>query len=249
MNPTKPYKWFDYLPHDLRRRCYRTLAHDTYWSLIELRRNNPQSTYSLNGFNDRKCIFVHIPKCAGVSINKTLFNSLGGGHNSAMDYQIIYGRNVFKSYFKFTFSRNPWDRVFSAYNFLKKGGFDEIDKEWAETNLKEFDTFDKFVCEWINTDNINTKNHFVPQHKYICNPRGKVIIDFIGRFENISSDFKKITGTLGIDLPLKHDNKTDTLKNNRYTEHYTTRSEKIISEVYKEDINLLGYRFNHDEQQ
>jgi spore maturation protein CgeB len=35
---------------------------------------------SLKSFDEQKCIFVHITKCAGVSVSKSLFGNLGGGH-------------------------------------------------------------------------------------------------------------------------------------------------------------------------
>lgn len=241
------WKWYDYLPYDLRRTYYRHALPKKYWSLIALRNDKNTNEYSLKGFEQNKCIFVHIPKCAGVSINKALFDNLGGGHHSAMDYQIIYGRSIYESYYKFTFVRNPWDRVFSAYNFLKEGGFDEKDKTWAEKNLLEYDTFDKFICEWVNARNINTKNHFVPQYKYICNAAGKVIVDYIGKFEKIQEDYEHIVDKIGVTATLHHKNRTMSMnKELNYTEFYTEKTRRIIRDVYKKDIELLGYGYDRN---
>jgi hypothetical protein len=244
MTKTSEYKWYDYLPHGIRRGYYRHFLPQDYLNLVSMRQRRPSSDYSLEGFDKNKCIFVHIPKCAGVSINRALFGNLGGGHHSAMDYQIIYQRSIFNNYYKFTFVRNPWDRIFSAYNFLKKGGFNEGDKIWAEKNLDTYDTFDKFVCEWVNKKNIHTKNHFVPQYHYICNASGKIMVDYIGRFETINKDYEHILEKIGLKNEIKHENKTSNQKKMAcYTEYYTENTKKIIADVYEKDINLLGYEY------
>jgi hypothetical protein len=65
---------------------------------------------------------VHVPKTAGVAISLALFGNLAGEHASIRDYQTIYPKSVFERYVRFTFVRNPWDRLLSAFSFLKSGG-------------------------------------------------------------------------------------------------------------------------------
>ena len=76
-----------------------------------------------------KVIFVHIPKCGGVSMEgvlfkprqrrskKYLFGSPNkyqtGGLQHLMSSHIIeeVGEDIFNQYFKFSFVRNPWDKM------------------------------------------------------------------------------------------------------------------------------------------
>ena len=34
--------------------------------------------------------------------------------------------------------------------------------------------------------------HFIPQSEFICNNDGKIMVDFIGRFENLNEDLKTL---------------------------------------------------------
>ena len=62
----------------------------------------PGHFYSMDAFDHFKCVFVHIPKAAGVSVNKALFGNLAGGHQSVKEYQEIFKKETYQSYFKFT---------------------------------------------------------------------------------------------------------------------------------------------------
>jgi hypothetical protein len=92
-------------------------------------------------------IFVHIPKTAGNSILKTYQNVplQHIGHDLKNPNYISYSnyyesnynktnilRKLFlkkKKAFSFAVTRNTWSRVFSAYQYLSKGGMTELDKD------------------------------------------------------------------------------------------------------------------------
>ena len=65
-----------------------------------------------------KCIFTHVNKCGGSTID-AVFNGKGG-HKLALNYKRMYPKK-FDSYFKFSFVRNPWDKMVSFYHYHKKG--------------------------------------------------------------------------------------------------------------------------------
>jgi hypothetical protein len=198
---------------------------------------HPGAYYSCNAFDYYKCIFVHVPKAAGVSINKTLFGNLAGGHYMLKDYQNMYTPKTFNNYFKFTIVRNPYDRIYSAYNFLKQGGFNEADAKWANDNLGHIHSYEQFVKEWLTTDNAYSKNHFTPQFEYLLNKEGQIGVDFIGKLETIDQDFKTICNKLGIKRNLVHANQS---KKNEAVE-LDEEMKTIIRQVYAKDFELLNY--------
>jgi hypothetical protein len=71
-----------------------------------------------------KFIFLHIPRTGGTSIEKALFGQDWWGvhppskHLTAHMAKQIYAP-YWQDYFKFTFVRNPWDRMVSMLKYGK----------------------------------------------------------------------------------------------------------------------------------
>lgn len=233
---------FRRLPHDARRTLWRALQPKKAAEFKALRRNTTNE-YTLRSFDKYQCIFVHIPKAAGVSVLNSLFGNLGGGHKRLTDYQLIYDARTFDRYYKFTFVRNPWDRLYSAFNFLKSGGMNADDHDWAVQHLAEFDDFNDFVCQWLSIKNAYQGIHFIPQVEFLRNCKGIIDIDFIGRFENLENDLITISDSLGIkEVTISHKNKTRGIAES-YVTAYSEEARRVAAEVYKTDIEVFGYQF------
>jgi Sulfotransferase family len=193
-----------------------------------------------------RCIFVHIPKCAGSAVCKSLFSELAIGHTDLHRYQIMFPPGEFRDFFKFTFVRNPYDRLVSAFFFLKQGGMNKNDKEWADENLADYSDFDTFVKKWVNRRNIWSHFHFIPQSYYICLEKNRPAMDFIGYFENLPGDFQFISRKLNMNAKLLEANR-NTSRINDYREYYTDETRKIVAEVYADDLRTLGYSFDNSD--
>lgn len=202
---------------------------------------NPIFQSSIAALDYYQCIFVHIPKNAGLSISYTLFGNTGGSHRKITDYKKLFSERTFKKYYKFTFVRNPWDRLVSTYFFLKKGGLTNKDKIWAKENLETFNDFEVFVKQWLTEDNIKDSLHFQQQYKFLMNAEKKIEVDFIGRFENIEEDFKTITNHLEIKRSLQKTNSSN--RDLNYRTYFTKETQAIVESVYKKDIKLFKYSF------
>ena len=207
----------------------------------EMRRQVTKHGRSLRGFDELKAIFVHIPKCAGVSVSNAMFGT-PVGHTTMKGYQIAFGRRDFESYLKFSFVRNPWDRVCSAYMFLRAGGFDGADKRWATENLGSYDDFESFVMQWLTPRRIKGKRHFRMQADYVRAFDGTIPLDFVGRFERLDTDFAALCTALGHEASLPHRNKTPG-KVGRYVDQYSDEMIERVRQVYAEDIEAFGYEF------
>lgn len=198
--------------------------------------------YSFNPFVDTRSIFVHIPKCAGISVNKALYGCLAGGHTTLQQYLTTFDPRTLDQLFKFTIVRNPWDRVVSAYHFLQHGGFDEHDRQWFQRELSHYTDFSDFVRRWLNRDNVWTWNHFKPQHHFMLERRNRMTLDFIGYFENLAADFEYIAERVNPGATLPALNRCDHLS---YEHYYTEETRAIVADVYAEDIKALGYTFDN----
>jgi hypothetical protein len=228
-----PYETRYYLHSLLHFRKIESLKYESF--------SSSKGVFSLRQFYANHCIFVHITKAAGTSLALSLFGELPY-HYTAQQYRVIYGKKEFNQFYKFTFVRNPWDRLYSAYSYLKDGGWNENDKIWAENNLKEINSFEDFVNNWLSKERLNSHIHLWPQSRFICDRRNFPIIDYLGYFETIQSDFDVITEQLKLkQRGLKH---TNSSKRIGYKDVYTAEMIKKVENLYHTDINNFGYTFD-----
>ncbi len=187
-----------------------------------------------------QCIFIHVPKAAGTSVALTLF----GQKSRHIPWFEYYRANPdkFRRYFKFSFVRNPWDRLVSTYFFLQRGGMNAQDAAWAAENLGSYPSFERFVLAWLNENTIHTWVHFRPQHYFICDDSGKVMLDFVGRVENMREDFAIVAARLGCNHSLE---KVNVGSQQHYSHYYTDEARELVGRVYAKDISLFGYHFEN----
>lgn len=197
--------------------------------------------FSLRRYFENECVFVHITKAAGTSLALSLFGELPY-HYTASQYRVIYGRKDFNRFYKFTFVRNPWDRLYSAYSYLKGGGWNEDDKNWAKEHLAGVEDFNSFVMDWLTPEKLSSHIHLWPQSKFICDHKGTPIIDHLGYFETIAEDFTTVQQKLG--LPPKTLKHTNASKRISYTDIYSPEAIAKVRELYKQDIENFGYDFD-----
>lgn len=221
----------------------RTIKDRETYREYENLRKTPKHTYYR--FDETKSIFIHIPKAGGISIIKSLYGeeANGFGHPTYERFLRMYGKRRYESYFKFTFVRNPWDRLLSAYNFLKNGGMNHLDKQFSDDVLKNYDSFESFVMEGMNEANIETWTHFIPQYRYIYDAQMNLVVDYVGRFEHFEFDFEHIRSVLQQGSSLQHRNKTGESKEENYRAAYTPEMIQKVAELYQNDIRMFGYEF------
>lgn len=193
-----------------------------------------------------KYIFVHIPKCAGTSLEKCLLEHEGHEFVSKPqgpalqllpqqvkeDYLLdidskqhcklnMYDRDKQEQYFCFTFVRNPWSWAVSDYLYHK-----------ARRTVPTFDI-------WIQTlgDQNLFKYHMEPQNTFINNN-----INFIGRFEQIEKDWEHVCNILFDDIiPLPKENLC--WKKYDYRDFYCPVTREFVGNLFKDDIAQFGYTF------
>jgi hypothetical protein len=186
-----------------------------------------------------RCIFIHIPKAAGISIEAALFSEKVG-HKKILWYA-LHDYQRFTSYFKFTFVRNPFARVVSAFFFLKKGGRNRFDAHWAEQHLSAFNRLDEFVYALQDKSfamSILAWQHFSPQYPYVTDPYGRILVDFIGKVETIDTDFRYVCSQLNVRTALPHHNRSH---HNDFRTYFNDRMTEIIHQLYKTDFLLFDY--------
>ena len=212
-----------------------------------------------------KCIFIHIPKTAGTSIEQKLghFKELHRGvqdHRPISDIEPISMRELARSclfldtaalkkqikkaltdkktnlkqcygtYFKFSFVRNPWARVFSWYKNVMR---DEHHKRRfkVDDNCSYKDFLHKHLDQW----------ELKPQLYWLLDKEGNMPLDFVGKFENLKNDFCFVANKIGLrdyELP-----KLIAGDGQHYARFYDVEMEKLIYTKYKDEIDYFNFRF------
>ena len=229
-----------------------------------------------------RSVFIHIPKTGGISVEHVFLRLVGLtwdtraplllrgnddpakgpprlAHLKATEY-VSCGyltREQFDGYFKFSFVRNPWDRMVSEYKY-RGHPMRMTFKTWLFEHLPA-PSFTDAYC------------HLVPQHEFIYDGEGRLLADFVGRYESFQAGFDVVCDRLGIPrTPLPHENRSldapriqslnDVKKRIRrwlwtlrprnvyphYTQYYDDESRDRVAELYRKDIEVFGYAFGED---
>lgn len=200
---------------------------------------------SVHFFSQKKIIFIHVPKTGGISVLNGLYNSdellNGFGHTSALFYKGFFNHE-YRKYYSFGMVRNPWDRVVSAYEYLHKLGMNASDAQFGREILSRYNNFTEFVERWLTPCNILKQVHFFPQHFFLCNLKGELLVNYVGRFEQIEESFKHISSKMNLNnASLKKLNKSKRLDS--YRNYYNENTREVVASCYAQDIKLFNYEF------
>ena len=201
----------------------------------------PKDPYTSS--NDRlKCIFIHIPKCGGISIDEALFGEKVG-HKNYIDFK-IYDTVRCLEYTKFTVVRDPIDRFISAFYFLKSGGRNVTDFAWAQEYLSRCEEPEELIeamrADSSLLDSIFKWQHFRPQYTFLLGELDQIEMDYILRFNHLEDDFDELVRALGISARLPHANKTKSKAVKQMALKH--KSIEFLKKQYREDyLRFTGY--------
>lgn len=161
---------------------------------------------------------------AGRNLDKFFTNH---PHPTARDVRHFIGNDIWTSYYKFGFVRNPYDIAASRYYWEKKGKYGNqktsIDgfRKWvSEENLKNYDLQLPYLSDGYSLD-----------------------MDFIGHYETLNEDFKYICKKLNIPevkLEFQKSGYRDKIDLNKL---YNKSTQKKVAFFFKDDILQLAYSY------
>ena len=186
---------------------------------------------------ETKSLFVHIPKTGGHSVALSLYER-DPWHFRYIDYE-KYAREhkiSLDDFFKFTIIRNPVDRMLSMHNYYQ--GLNYV--HHREIPLKLSPDIVSFTNSWVEMRSKFRKDKMRPflytQREYVCGLDGTVALDYIGRLEDISNDFKYISTRVGRhNASLRHINKSA----NRNQISNTERN--YVADIFADEMALFQY--------
>lgn len=200
-----------------------------------------------------KFIFIHVYKVAGTSIKKSLekyakrpvmrrfLNVIRLGskvpyyrwrtfpsHIKVEDLKKEIPDKIYSNFYKFAFVRNPWEWQVSLYHHML-----QRKEHYQHKLIKSMKNFDEYIVWRVNENK-------VLQKEFITDSSGKIIVDFVGRFEILNNDFHHVCKVLNINASLPHLNASS---HKHYHSYYNEKTQRLVEENYSEDIELFGYTF------
>jgi hypothetical protein len=185
--------------------------------------------------------FVHVPRAAGLSVSRTLYNR-DIFHFSARQMRRVLPADVLNLP-RFAIVRNPWDRTVSAYHFATQGGvLGGAQMAYPERYRgNDFATFETFVTRYLARHTLaSIDGVFRPQSTYLLLNDGTVPFDHVGRFERIGETEEWLSATLGRPIRFPKINGTD---RDDYRGYFTDETREIVADRYRADIDAFGYTF------
>ena len=163
---------------------------------------------------------------AGLNMNKFCSTH---PHPELLEVKSFLNEEIWNTYFKFAFVRNPYDIAVSRYHWDLKGkmGIEETSIEGFQKWVKEGKLFDKDAA-YLYT---SFKDY--------------VDLDFIGYFENLEEDLNYICNKINIpdlDLPKLKSGFRDS---SSYSSFYNEDTKQIVKNFYFNDFKLFGYNFDN----
>jgi hypothetical protein len=185
----------------------------------------------------RPFIFIHINKTAGTSIGKAIGLPVKD-HLTAREIIARIGKDKWNTAYKFTFVRNPWDKVVSHYEYRRKKNKTHI----ATQNIAFRDWVKMTYGEEKNPVYYDNPKSFQPQVEWLKDDEDKISIEYFGKFESINEDFNHVKQIIGIDTELPHLNAS---KRVDYRSYYDDETHETVARWFHEDISYFGYSFDH----
>jgi hypothetical protein len=193
--------------------------------------------------HEKKCIFIHIPKTGGTSIEQFIKDNgknnlllIGCINNRSLQHLTINELRImipyfYKIYYKFSVVRDPYERLLSEYywnpsNIGYKNGKSKRD---FLNKVTEIVQKEKYFNNVYN-------DHFIPQYNFLFY-KNKLLVDQLFKYEDLEvvSKFLKKKFKIERNFPYLNRNKFE-------KESWNHEDKEIIYNLYKNDFLYFDYK-------
>lgn len=145
-------------------------------------------------------------------------------HMPAWRVRAYVGEEIWRSYFKFSFERNPWDRQVSWYHYKTKSRNDGTRPSFEDFNR---DRRRAWVENW-----------------YLYTIESSIAVDFVGRYESLEEHFETVLSQIGLRGQIKLPKVNVSSGRSRdYRAYYSDTSRAMIEAWYAPEIKEFRYDF------
>lgn len=210
-------------------------------------------------FPEHRAIHLHVPKTAGVSVERWLDDRprndrdcqrdrLFGWdpeegiylqHATAETVRRLAGEEAFYDHYRFAVVHNPFARLVSVYYYL------------IDQNRKLHGSFERFVRhlpDLVREPHGRKGSHHLPQVLY-TRLDDRDACDYLAYFERLPLALDPVKDHLGLRTPLGRHNAfhRPEREERSVAEHFDAEGTAIVRDVYGEDFESYGYSLDPDD--
>jgi len=209
-------------------------------------------------------LFVHIAKTGGTSVRHALarvrwrdpwypfqylcsrFSHWSGhriGAKLPRHARIVAAHELlpqpfFQSLFKFAFVRNPWDLQVSSYHHLRR------ERPHLVAGHRDFKGFMRWKLNPERPYQFHIDTSIQPQMDYLVGLDGTLLVDFVGRYENLEADYRTIGRRIGFRrIPRLPHRRRARDRGEDFRAYYDDATAEAVGRHFQRDIDGFGYRF------
>ena len=211
----------------------RKIGHDI------LKRKKPIRKFIFD--TDRKLIYLNNPKVACSSIKTSMLGEQEDIYGYALLFSVHQLSPEMEQYYKFTFVRNPFKRLVSCFESKCIQCPERRKILWGcYGGILQTDDFKSFIQGVFLIPNDMAESHFAGQYQLVYDKKGKCLVDFVGKVENIKDEYEPIRERFDL-LPLSHENRAASLTGKNWMDYYTPFTAWLVYRKYKKDFTTFGY--------
>ena len=163
-------------------------------------------------------------------------------HDDALTIKKSLPAEIWDSYFKFSITRNPWDRTLSRFFWNHRDDPTLKPKKRFYHYLGiPFDVLGparKAFVRFLKEEEWDTNDRF-----YII--KGELCVDYMIHYESLAHDLNEVCTRVGLpEIQLPHLKSGFRKREHHYTEYYDADTREIVAIKHKNDIQMFGYRFD-----
>lgn len=179
--------------------------------------------------------FVHIPKNGGTTVENVVY----GEHLGHRSWDELYRLAPldYACWLKFCVIRDPIERFLSAYDYLRRGGRNAIDREIGRRFVSRLSP-DEVAQRLYEKPGYRSQAlryfHFRPQADYVLSDDGLCMVDRLIRFDRLSEELSELLSI----APMRIGHRNRTAGRRTSPGMLETASRSMLETLYARDVAL-----------
>jgi hypothetical protein len=201
-------------------------------------------------------LYFVVPKSASATVRQSLapYTDVGYPVTKGVQHQTIrqflaspHAPLFGQGYLRFTFVRNPYDRLYSGY--VQDRYAASQSPRWQRAKEPIFkaigDDFNRYMLEYVrHADRAEAWDWicFCPMHEFAWHD-GECVLDFVGRAETVEASLAELSRRLQVPITKAADANVNVAPGEalKYLDRYDRATLELVNTLYREDFERFGY--------